>query len=87
MTWHYETAISQVEMIIEKIERGDLDLDQIVAEFSRAAEILQACDAFLHSKRAQVELTIETLSDPTRVSPAPTLLEDGPEADDEGLRF
>ncbi|MBF2084010.1 exodeoxyribonuclease VII small subunit [Thermoleptolyngbya sp. C42_A2020_037] len=61
--WHYETAIAQVENIIEQIETGDLDLAAVFSQFAIAVEQLNQCDAFLAQQQAQMTLLIETLND------------------------
>ncbi|HIK39516.1 exodeoxyribonuclease VII small subunit [Thermoleptolyngbya oregonensis NK1-22] len=61
--WHYETAIAQVEDIIEQIETGDLDLAAVFSQFAIAVEQLNQCDAFLAQQQAQMSLLIETLTD------------------------
>lgn len=61
--WHYETAIAQVEAIIEQIETGDLDLAAVFSQFAIAVEQLNQCDAFLTQQQAQMSLLIETLTD------------------------
>ncbi|WP_088239477.1 exodeoxyribonuclease VII small subunit [Calothrix rhizosoleniae] len=61
--WSYEQRVAEVEGIIDRIEAGDLDLEQVFEQFSQAVEYLQECENFLQSRQQQVDLLIETLQD------------------------
>jgi exodeoxyribonuclease VII small subunit len=63
-SWHYESAVAEIETIIGKIESGDLDLEEVFEQFSQAVESLQQCESFLAQRQSQIELLIETLGDP-----------------------
>ena len=63
-SWHYETAIRDIEITIRRIESGELDLEDVVEQFQAASQTLQTCRTFLQQKQAQVDLVIEQLSDP-----------------------
>lgn len=67
MTWHYETALTEVQTIIKQIESGDLDLADIIDQFEVATRILKECEEFLQAKQTQVDLVIEQLQDPVDV--------------------
>ncbi|MCU0566755.1 MAG: exodeoxyribonuclease VII small subunit [Oculatellaceae cyanobacterium Prado106] len=63
MNWNYEATVSQIEEIIDLIERGDLDLADVFDQFSTAVQQLRHCEAFLNRQQQQVDLLIETLLD------------------------
>jgi exodeoxyribonuclease VII small subunit len=63
-SWHYESAVAEIETIIGKIESGDLDLEEVFGQFAQAVESLQQCESFLAQRQSQIELLIETLGDP-----------------------
>ncbi|MEB3179571.1 MAG: exodeoxyribonuclease VII small subunit [Nostocaceae cyanobacterium] len=63
--WSYEDRVAQVEGIIARLEAGELGLEEVFAEFAAAVESLRECEGFLHSRRRQVDLLIETLQDET----------------------
>ena len=60
-SWHYETAVREVNHIIQQIEAGDLDLAEVFEQFSQAVAQLNQCDAFLNQQQGQLSLLIETL--------------------------
>ena len=61
--WNYEATVEEIESIIQKIESGQLDLEDVFDKFAIAAEHLQDCEQFLGQKQQQIDLLIETLSD------------------------
>ena len=61
--WTYETAVAQVEMIIDQLETGGTPLAEVFEQFEQAVEQLQRCDSFLKEKQAKAQLLIETLTD------------------------
>jgi exodeoxyribonuclease VII small subunit len=62
--WHYETSVAEVEAIINRIESGELELEDVFEQFAQAVESLGQCETFLAERQSQVELLIETLGDP-----------------------
>ncbi|MEM9908158.1 MAG: exodeoxyribonuclease VII small subunit [Cyanobacteria bacterium P01_D01_bin.44] len=61
--WNYETAVTQVETIIDQLETGDMPLAEVFEQFAQAVDQLKQCDAFLKEKQAKAKLLIETLAD------------------------
>ncbi len=61
--WRYETAVGEIESIIDKIESGELDLEDVFGQFSQAVTYLQDCEAFLAERQTQIDVLIETLGD------------------------
>ncbi len=61
--WHYEATVTQIESIIEQIETGALELEDVFEQFSQAMTYLQQCDQFLTERQEKMELLIETLGD------------------------
>ena len=61
--WRYEETVTQIESIIEQIETGALELEDVFEQFSQAMAYLQQCDQFLNERQAQMELLVETLGD------------------------
>ncbi|MBD2198762.1 MULTISPECIES: exodeoxyribonuclease VII small subunit [Calothrix] len=60
---NYEAKVAEIETIITRIETGELELEQVFAQFSTAVEYLRQCENFLQQRQQQVDLLIETLSD------------------------
>jgi exodeoxyribonuclease VII small subunit len=61
--WNYEATVSEVEAIIDRIERGELDLADVFDQFAIAVERLRQCETFLARQQQQVDLLVETLLD------------------------
>ena len=40
---NYEEAVLQLENIVEKMERGELDVDAMVSQLKRAQELVKLC--------------------------------------------
>ncbi|QUB93136.1 exodeoxyribonuclease VII small subunit [Prevotella denticola] len=40
---NYEEAVLQLENIVEKMERGELDVDSMVSQLKRAQELVKLC--------------------------------------------
>ncbi len=62
--WNYETTVSQIETTLNQIERGDLDLADVFEQFTSAIAQLKQCEQFLGDRQQQVDLLIETLTEP-----------------------
>ena len=62
--WNYEVAVAKVEAIVARIESGELELEEVFDQFAAAIEYLRQCETFLQERQQQVNLLIETLSDP-----------------------
>ena len=62
-TWKYEETVEKIEEIIDQIETGSLDLENVFERFSEATSYLKECDQFLSERQGKIELLIETLGD------------------------
>lgn len=61
--WKYEVAVAEVESIISRIEAGELELEEVLKQFTQAVDQLKQCETFLQQRQQQVDLLIETLND------------------------
>ncbi len=59
----YEATIAAVETAIERIEAGELSLEEVFTCFEAAVGQLKDCEAFLQRGKARLALAVETLSD------------------------
>lgn len=62
--WSYEQAVAQIEIIINRIEMGELELAEVFDQFAIAVDRLRQCELFLNQQKNQMDLLIETLVDP-----------------------
>ncbi|MBF1989339.1 exodeoxyribonuclease VII small subunit, partial [Fischerella thermalis] len=45
--WNYEAKVAEIEGIIDRIERGELELADVFEQFAQAVEYLRECESFL----------------------------------------
>ncbi len=62
LNWKYETAVNELEAIINQIEVGDLPLEELFNQFETAVEHLHSCGSFLRQGKEKMDLLIETLN-------------------------
>jgi exodeoxyribonuclease VII small subunit len=60
--WNYETTVDRIEAIIDRVESGELPLEEVFEQFSVAVECLQECESFLTRGKEQMDLAIELLA-------------------------
>ena len=53
---NYETALNELETLVQLLEAGQLPLDQLLGQYKRGAELLQFCCAQLDAVEAQVRV-------------------------------
>ena len=52
----FESALSELEGLVSKLESGDLSLDQSLACFKRGVELTRYCQSVLDEAQKTVEL-------------------------------
>ena len=55
----YKAAISEVEEILEKIEEGELDVDELTKNVKRVTELLNICKTKLQKTESEVTKILE----------------------------
>ena len=65
----FETAIANIEAIVEEIEDDEIGLDVLITKYEEGIKALKVCDAQLESAR----LRISQLEEKHRKDAAPTL--------------
>ena len=51
----FEKALAELEALVEKLESGDLPLDESLADFKRGVELTRQCQAVLDEAQQSVE--------------------------------
>jgi exodeoxyribonuclease VII small subunit len=51
----FEAALEQVEGIIDRIERGEVGLEESLSEYERGVELIKRCRAILRRAEQRVE--------------------------------
>lgn len=57
---HFETSLDELEQLVQKMEKGDLTLDDSLAAYERGVNLYRQCQGALE----QAELRVRLLSDP-----------------------
>lgn len=52
----FESALAELEKIVDSMETGELPLEQSIAAYKRGAQLLQYCQAALKDASQQVKL-------------------------------
>ena len=51
----FEQALAELESLVQKLESGELSLDQALAEFKKGVELTRRCQAVLDRAQQSVE--------------------------------
>ena len=57
----FKDALAELEEILGRIEREDVDLDGLAAELSRASELLTVCRGKIRKAEVEVDNIVEEL--------------------------
>jgi len=57
---HFEQSLDELEKLVEKMEHGDLSLEESLAAYERGVGLYRQCQSALE----QAELRVRLLSDP-----------------------
>jgi exodeoxyribonuclease VII small subunit len=57
----YTEAISAIDEILEQIETGELDVDELAAKVKQASELLKICKSKLFSTSKEIEKVLKEL--------------------------
>jgi exodeoxyribonuclease VII small subunit len=51
----FEQAVAELETIVQRLERGDVALDQSIAIYERGEALKRHCEALLNAAEARIE--------------------------------
>ncbi len=51
----YKESIEEIESILDKIENNETDIDTLIKEVKRAAQLIRACKEKLQNTEAEIE--------------------------------
>jgi len=54
-TMSFEAALKELEQIVERLESGEIDLEESIARFERGEALKARCEALLKRAEARVE--------------------------------
>lgn len=59
----FEESLSQLEEIVEKLENGDVSLDNAIEEFDKAMKLIKTCDEKLNNAEKSIAKIVEENND------------------------
>jgi exodeoxyribonuclease VII small subunit len=59
----YSEAISRIEEILQLIEAGELDVDELAEKVKQASELLKLCKAKLFNTEKEIEKVMKELEE------------------------
>ena len=77
----FEKALAELESLVERLERGDLPLDEALKTFERGVALTRHCQASLQAAQQKVEILLKKGG---QVEIAPFEASDDEGEDDEG---
>lgn len=60
-TLNYKDAVSEIEIILEKLENEELDVDQLAENVKRASLLLKFCKEKLSTTEKEIQNIIEDM--------------------------
>ena len=64
----FETAMRDLEALVERLEQGDLPLEESLAAFERGVMLTRACQTALKEAEQKVEILLRKAGEPDRKS-------------------
>ena len=66
----FEQAMQELEQIVERLERGDVELEESISIYERGEALKARCDALLKQAEAKVEkITVDSQGKPVGTDP------------------
>ena len=62
-TVDFEQALGELEAVVEKLEHGDLPLEEALKQFERGIELTRGCQASLKQAEQRVEILLAKTPD------------------------
>jgi len=59
----YKDAIEEIESILQQVESGELDVDQLTDKVKRVSALLEICNKKLKTTEKEVEKIIKDMQD------------------------
>jgi exodeoxyribonuclease VII small subunit len=60
----FEQALAELESLVQRLERGDLPLDEALKHFERGVALTRLCQTSLKSAQQKVEILLKQGSEP-----------------------
>lgn len=66
----FEAALAELEGIVSKLERGDVELEESIAIYERGAKLKAHCEAKLKSAELKIEQIVQGANGEVKTEPA-----------------
>ena len=67
----FERSLAELEAIVDKLEQGDLSLDESLQHFERGVQLTRACQSALKQAEQKVEILLRKSGAPEQFEAAP----------------
>ncbi len=61
----FETALAELEALVEKMEQGDLSLDESLKQFERGVQLTRCCQQALKEAEQKVQILLDKDGQPS----------------------
>jgi exodeoxyribonuclease VII small subunit len=78
----FEQALAELEQLVERLERGDLPLDEALKTFERGVALTRHCQTSLKAAQQKVEILLRKNGQAAELQPFAGI-DDAPTPDDE----
>jgi exodeoxyribonuclease VII small subunit len=78
----FEASLNELEKLVERLEQGDLPLEEALKTFERGVELTRHCQTSLKAAQQKVEILLKR-SGQTEVEPFEVPEDESPDAADE----
>ena len=79
----FESQLAELEKVVEKMERGDMTLEESVTLFERGVHLSNACKKQLSSAESRIQVLLEPEEDgPVRLEELAVEVDDGDNDED-----
>ena len=72
----FERSLAELETIVEKLEQGDLSLDESLRHFERGVQLTRVCQSALKQAEQKVEILLRKSGAPEQFEAAPFAADD-----------
>jgi exodeoxyribonuclease VII small subunit len=67
----FERSLAELEAIVDKLEHGELSLDESLKQFERGVQLTRACQSALKEAEQKVEILLRKNGEPENFDPTP----------------
>jgi len=61
----FETALAELEALVDKMEQGDLSLDESLKQFERGVQLTRSCQQALKEAEQKVQILLDKDGQPS----------------------